>query len=236
MTDLKERMLQAHGGAQRWGELARVMLSVSVGGLDFLSRFQLNPLRDVEVTLAGDGPELTFSPYPRAGLSGGFSPHRVWLEDAAGQCVSERVLSAPIGQGLRRSLVWDELDVLAYAGLLLSEILQLPRLIATVEAELEELPPLGFAGERWQRLRLRYAESAPLSVSEHLLYLYGAGMIRRIDYASALYGAWFRVSQLWDGHESVAGLVFPTRCSIHPCIAPGIPMRATALTWLEFSD
>ncbi|RFA31193.1 hypothetical protein CAI21_00635 [Alkalilimnicola ehrlichii] len=195
-----------------------------------------NPLRDVEVTVAVAEPALSFNGYPRAGTVGYFSSERVWIEDEAGKTVQARDNSAPSSRSFRNWFAWDELDVLYYASHLLWQTLSLPALLLRSELHTERLPPQYAYGSRWYRLLARYPETMPVLSREQTLYTDAAGLVHRLDYRSSLYGGWMGLAQLWEGHETFSGAVFPTRQTLHPYLLGGQVWRLTALVWLELND
>lgn len=236
MTELRDRVIRAHGGAERWAEITDVMASASVGGIEFASRLHFNPLQNVDVHLSVGRPCLSISSYPDTGHTGCYTPQRVWIEGRDGRCASERHEPAAAFKSFRRWLLWDQLDVVYYVGLLLSQTLRLPALLSDPELEVEELSPVLSDGSRWSRLAVRYPDSLAALSSEQVVYADSAGLIRRIDLAQNAYGSLLRVAQFWQGHETCGGVVFPTRCTTHPCLATGQPWRFTTLAWLELSD
>ena len=93
MTDLHERIAEAHGGLERWGRAERVMATVSMGGAEFLYHLQPRPLDQVDASVDLRGNRVTLSPFPEIGYTGVFDPVRVWVQDESGHCLDER--SAP---------------------------------------------------------------------------------------------------------------------------------------------
>jgi hypothetical protein len=234
MTDLIERIRRAHGGA-RWEQIGHVMACVNMGGWDFTSRL-LRPLCDLEVTAAVRAPQLSISPYPRAGCIGHFTPGQVWIEDDNGRAQSSRHSPAEVFRSFRHWVAWDELDVLYYAGLLLWHTLNLPALLVRGGLALKELEQHVEGDLRWHRLGVTCPEGVPALASEQVVFADAAGLVRRLDYRSSAYGGWMGLTQLWDGHQSFGGLVYPTRLTLHPRLLSGQVWRLTSLAWLELDD
>jgi hypothetical protein len=90
VPELRDRMVDAHGGEERWREVLQVMACVSMGGMEFASRFQPSPLRGVEVTISAGCPDVVFADYPSPGQFARFQPSRVWVEDMEGNILRER--------------------------------------------------------------------------------------------------------------------------------------------------
>lgn len=236
MADLKDKIVRAHGGPERWQGLNGVMASCSLGGLEFAPRLHLTPLRHAEVHLHLDSNRLTISPFPEPGLVAVFTPEQVWIENKQGERISERRYDNGALRGLRHWLLWDQLDVIYYAGSLLWQALHLPFCLLGAGCQTEALEPQESGGERWQRLLVRQPAMGGVPAQEQVIYADPTGLIRRMDYAPVYYGAMFRVAQLWDQHESFSGLVYSTRRTVHPCLATGHAWRLTTLAWMELDD
>ena len=236
MTTLLERIIEAHGGEERWRQVGDILARVSMGGMEFASRMQGAPLRDVEVTVTASTPAVSLSEWPGEGRSGHFTPSRVWVEAADGSLVAERSAPGATFRTLRHWLWWDELDVLYYCGMSLWQALCQPFSLLRSGCELEEIDPVDLAGERWHCLRVVFPADVPSLSPDQLLYADAAGLLHRIDYAPSLYGAFWRVAQALEDHDVFDGFVHATRRRVFPCMPNGQMLRATRLAWLHLDD
>jgi hypothetical protein len=236
MLDLREKIVRAHGGRQRWSEVKSIMGCTSMGGLGFASHLQMNPLRDVDFQFQAELGRLVLMNFPRMGAVGVFTPDRVWIEDGAGGCVESRESGADLLRSQRQHLAWDSLDVLHYAGTMIWQSLQLPFALLDPAVKVEEQGAAEVSGERWQRLLLRYPKGMPSMAAEQVLYCDSTGLVRRLDYSVSSYNPWLKLAQCWQRHESFSGLVYATRRAVHPCIAAGQVWRLITLVWLELDD
>jgi hypothetical protein len=237
MPMFKDRIIRAHGGDRRWDEMAEILACVSVGGWEFTSHFQFNPLRDVDVQLSGNKATLMLSPYPSTGKVGVFSLECVWIEDERGDRLMERQVPTSAFRVLRHWLLWDHLDVIYYIGTLLWQALQFPFLLQHPRVDTTELEPVNIGDERLHRLLIRYPPGMPTVAEEQVLYCDSTGLVRRLDYTPTLYGgSWFKVAQCWENYESYSGWVFATRRVVYPCLASGQAWRMTPLSWMTMDD
>lgn len=235
MTDL-DRVIDAHGGRERWQRMARLLATLSLGGMEFVAHFQPRPLREVEVTLDPRAFQVTCTPFPEAGQVGVFDPRRVRLEDDSGTALSERPAPGRINRSLRHWFLWDSLDVLFVSGVTLWHSLLLPLLLARSGVAHESLGSMETEDGRWHRFDVHFPADLPLPAPRQTLYVDAAGLIRRVDYAPLAYGSVVRVAQLLHEHESVGGRIIATRQTLHPCLPGGYVVRASRLAWLEVSD
>ncbi len=236
MKTLVDRIIDSHGGAERWRDVGEVLARVSMGGLEFTSRMQGSPLQEAEVTVSASMPTVSIADWPEPGCTGRFASSRVWIEAADGGVLEERCGPGAVFRTFRHWFLWDRLDVLYYCGLSLWQALCLPFSLLRSGCELEQLEPLELAGERLQALRVVFPADVPTYSPDQILYADAAGLLRRMDYAPNLYGAFWRVGQSLEEHESFAGFVHATRRRVFPCMPNGQLLRATRLGWMEIND
>ncbi|MCC5856547.1 MAG: hypothetical protein JJT90_00175 [Ectothiorhodospiraceae bacterium] len=236
MTELRKRIIEAHGGEARWRAVQQVMACVSMGGMEFTSRFQVNPLRSVELSIRTASPDVAFADYPASRQVARFQPSRVWVEDAGGGVLMERTAPGAVFRSLRHWFLWDTLDVVYYCGMTLWQALCLPFSLLRSGCELEELEPVDLGDEHLQRLRVVLPADIPSFAPEQIFHVDGTGLVRRVDYAPNLYGSWMRVAQLMDGFETVDGLVLATRRRIHVALPNGGIMPGIPLGWMDLDD
>lgn len=235
MTALREQILKAHGGPERWQRVSEVLARVSVGGWEFASRLYPVPIRDLEVSVSTLRPAVALADFPEAGQSGHYTPERVWIEAADGTIQDERSTPATALRSMRHWFLWDHLDALYYLGLTLWHSLNLPFVLAREEVQCAALPTKVVGGRRLHRLRY-CCHGDGLADGEGLLYAEPSGLVCRVDAAPPLPGAWYRLAQSWQRHESVSGLVFPLERRFHPCLINGQAWPLATLAWLRVDD
>jgi hypothetical protein len=236
VESLIDRIVQAQGGRERWTASSRVMASFSMGGAEFMSHLQPRPFRGVDVALDVRNFSATFAPFPETGLTGVFEPRRVRVENDAGEIVSDRPTPGPVTRSLRHWMVWDSLDLLFVAGVILWHSLLLPLLLCRVGVGADEVTGGKGSTDHWERLGVHFPGDVPLPSSRLQLHVDSRGLVRQVDYSPQAYGGLIRVAQEVAGYESFDGLLFPTRHSLYPCPLAGQPWRGARLAWLEFDD
>ncbi len=236
MSGLFEQIIAAHGGAERWQGLQAIMAVVSMGGVEFTSRFQTQPLDQLEVTASTTSPDVTITGYPRAGVTARFQPSRVWLQDADGTVLEERPAPATVFHSPRHWFWWDALDVTYYCGLTLWQNLCLPFLLLRHGCHVEELGRVTVSGERLYRLSIRLPADVPTLSTEQTLYTDATGLLRRVDSVPRLYGSVLRVGQQLEDNEECDGLVLSTRRRMLPAMPGGHLVRGLPLGWITLDD
>lgn len=238
MNALVERIVEAHGGRKRWQKVEQVLATVSMTGLEFSSRLQGQLLQDVEVTASADEPLITLSPFPDEGHVGVFRPNQVSIQRDDGEVVASRSAPGAVFRSMRHWFWWDRLDVLYYAGTSLWQSLCVPFTLLRSGCEVEELEAVDAVpeGGTWQRLRVVFPADIPCFAPEQVFYADSTGLVRRIDYAPALSGPWFRVAQYLESFESASGLVFPMERRTYPCLPSSHVVKMMPFSSLSLSD
>lgn len=236
MSDLRERMIQAHGGRQRWLEVARVMANLDMGGWEFFQHLQPRPFRDVEVSVDTRSRRVTFTPFPRSGEVGIFEPERVRIEDRSGEVLQDRTSPGAVTRSPRHWLVWDNLDLLYVAGVTVWQALLLPFLLAREGVVDEPLAAVPGVDRPVDRIDVSFPDDQPLPALRQVVYADRTGIVNRIDYSPAAYGGLIRVGQVLSRHEVFEGRVLACRQTLYPCLPAGALWRPTRLCWLALDD
>lgn len=237
MGQLRERIIQAHGGRSRWQAVDRIMASLDMGGAALMAHFHLHALREIEVSVTPQRGLVSLAPFPRAGQMGLFDGHEVWLESEDREVIRSRPVPGSSVRALRYWSVWDELDRLYVVALTAWHALTLPWLLA--QDEVTDAPggsvTLPGAG-RAQRLEVEFPPALPVPSPAQTIYADTTGVVRRVDFVPRAYGGWLRVGQVMSGFEAVNGLVIPIEQTLYPCLMNNQLWRATRFLWLTLSD
>jgi hypothetical protein len=233
---LVKRILKAHGGEAAWRNAERLFATCSMGGMDFLTRMQPAPLREVQVSVAAGAPQGQIAPFGGTGDCGCFDVERVWIEDHNGELVAERAAAGGTGFSGRSRLWWDRLEVLHQAAAILWFALNMPGLLVRPDVKCQALDPVRDGRQNMDRLKVVLPNDLGFHGTEHVLYADSTGLIRRVDSRSLIYGGMLSVSQLWEGHETFDGLLIATRRSYYPTLLTGSPWQFARLVWLDLDD
>lgn len=237
MGQLRERIIQAHGGRERWQSVERVMASLAIGGTAFMAHFHLHALRDVEVSITPQRGLVSLAPFPRAGQVGFFDGDHIWLETEDRDVLSSRPVPGASLRALRFWSLWDELDRLYVVALTAWHALTFPWLLTQESVADEPAGSMTLPGAgRSERLEVFFPSQLPVPSHAQTLYADATGLVRRMDFVPRAYGSWLRVGQLLSGFEAVNGLVIPTEQTLHHCLINNQLMRASRFIWLTLGD
>lgn len=203
---LLDEAIEAGGGLERWNELKRFTLQVSIGG-DLLSRAN-RAGRFKEIVAEGCIRKqfVRLVGFASPGESGVYRPNRVTIEDPDGNVL--RTLHEP-RQTIRHyadQTFIDELHLVFLCGFSLWQCLMTPFILAWSGVRIEEMSPSGEQGQVWRRLKAVFPPHFVTHPHEQTFYFDAAGLQRRTDYD--LFG--IKVADYSSAHQEFSGIVVPT--------------------------
>ena len=235
MSELLDLAIAAHGGMERWRSLNTIAVRISVGGGLLAAKWKLHARRGEGRTECSK-PRSVFSPYSGPGRRGVFEPNKVWIETEDGNLLQERKDPRAAFRGLRRTIYWDYLDLLYFAGYALWNYLCAPFFLAMPDFELREIEPWDEKGERWRRLQVHFPPRIPTHSREQVFYFDDRGLLRRLDYTAEVVGSWAKAAHYCFDHKTFSGLVVPTRRRVLLRRADGRAVPGPVLVWIELAD
>src|ERR1700748_3048062 len=102
MTELLEKVLEAHGGLDNWRRVNTVDFRLTLRGAALEARQQPNGLRDVSVKVDARRPRTLITPFPTPGSRGVFDGDSVTIESDAGVKTSQFVEARKMFEGHER--------------------------------------------------------------------------------------------------------------------------------------
>src|SRR6266480_260036 len=189
MKDLLTRAVDAHGGLSRWREIEAFQLRMSTDGGLWRLKGLPDGLRDVTLRIQAHRPIVTITPFGGEARTGHFTPDRVWIEDANGGVVEERVAPRASFAGHVLTTPWDKLQELYFVSYALWNYLAIPFVFTEPGFETREIGPHEENGETWHRLLVKYPPSIPTHCAEQVLYFNAQGLLQRMDYSADVVGA-----------------------------------------------
>ncbi len=228
VSQLVERVTEAHGGLQRWEQLAAVEIRLSSGGTAFALKGQPRTLHDLTATISAVGQHIE--------LTGRWpEPWRLRFGEAGGHDavpLAEQ-LAALRGRG---RLVWSVADVGTFAAAALWTYVHVPFLLADPAVEVKMLRPWREAGERWRRLAVTFPDDLATHCRQQVLYVDEEERVRRHDYTALAFGRWAWAAQYLTAYRQFDGLSIATQRRVFPRLPGGRRARWPALVWIDVHD
>lgn len=232
ITDkLFQRVLDAHGGTDAWNSVDTIKISVRCGGMALAMRFQAGAYAQYEAVIRTKEPWVSFTPFK--GQTGIFTPNRVWIQDKAGNIIKERLNPRHFFPSLRRSLIWDSLDVLYFGGYAIWNYLCAPFFFTQPGFEVTEISPWLEKNEHRERFQVRFPESFHTHCATQTFHVDAKGYIRRHDYTAEVIGNYAMAAHYCDDHKTVEGIVFPGRRRVYPRRPDGTARPFPTLIWID---
>lgn len=228
---LFQRVIDAHGGDERWHYARALQVDVRCGGAALAARFQRNVYRGYRAVVDTRTPRVRFTPFK--GYHGMFTPERVWIETDHGEVRQERANPRQFFPSWRRHICWDAMDVLYFGGYAMWNYLCTPFLWHAEGIQLAVGDPWQEAGETWQSLKIRFPANWPTHSSEQIFYIDDRGYIRRHDYTARVIGPYARAAHYSEDHRVFDGLVFPTRRRVYPRRSDNRSLPFPTLIWID---
>jgi hypothetical protein len=232
-VSLLRDVLEVAGG-DRWRQMSRYTLHMSVGGAFCSHKCSSARLKDLVVEGRTDQQWLEINGFCGVDQRALYRPDRVVLEGAGGQLLKER--KGP-PQELREDLragIWDELQLAYYCGYSIWNYAAVPFVFAEPDVMTEELEPESVHADTWRRLRLRFPPRVVTHSPEQTFYFDCDGLLQRLDYTSENEGT--RIAQLFSGHQRFSGILIPTLSRSLPIAPDGRLPGKPSLVDIEVFD
>jgi hypothetical protein len=235
MTELLARVIDAHGGMDRWSAHEKVnAMIVSGGGFFPLKGVVQDPsARRMTVWLHEERSSLF--PCGASDQRTVFTPERIAIEKLDGTVVAERRAPRDSFAGHQVSTPWDALHRAYFNGYALWTYLTTPFLLAMDGVRVEETESWREGSETWRVLRAYF----PGSIETHSLiqdFFFGEDlMLRRHDYNVNVAGG-FGASQLTSDYVVANGVHLPTRRRAYTRGPDRRPILEMLMVAIDISD
>jgi hypothetical protein len=209
-SDLLQKVLQAHGGLDRWNSFETVQATIVTGGLLFgLKGTPQDSLpRLMKVATRREWASVT--PYGADDQRTDFTPNRIAIEKIDGTVVKERLRPAEHAEGKAVDASWDALDRAYFNGYALWTYLTTPFHFAMSGFEVEEIAPWHEHADVWRGLRVTYPPDVASHSRQQDFYFGPDFLLRRHDYHVEAAGG-FAAAQYVFEPMTAQGITLPTK-------------------------
>lgn len=218
---LLEEAIAAHGRHQAFEALSVLGVRLRCRGVALPSRGHPRALRRLDVRVGLREPNVRFLDWPRPGQTGAFDGWESRIEDADGSVLASRT-------GRRQRMLWDDLDVLHFAGYALWNYMTAPFLFARPGFVVDELPG--------HRLALTFPDDVPTHSRHQVVHLDAQRRIARLDYTATMFGRWARAAHLCLAYQTHAGLLIPVRRRVVPRTPGDHPLPGPTLVGITIDE
>jgi hypothetical protein len=210
VNQLLNRILEAHGGLQRWNAYRQVDATIVSGGGFFMLKGVPQDSNPRRMTVWLHEERSSVLPYGAPDQRSMFTPERIAIEKLDGTTVAERHAPTDSFAGHQMNTPWDPLHRAYFNGEALWTYLTTPFLLAMAGVQVDEAEPWREGEETWHVLRARF----PGSIETHSRiqdFFFGDDLrLRRHDYNVNIAGG-FAAAQLTSNYIEANGIHLPTR-------------------------
>jgi hypothetical protein len=214
MTDLLEKVLDAHGGLDNWRRVSTIDFRLTFRGAALAMKRQPHGFRDVLVKVDARRPRTLITPFPVPGSRGIFGDGRVAIETDAGVMTSELDEPRKSFEGHQRQSPWTEQQFLYFVGYALHNYMTMPFLLTKDGVRCEEIAPHEEHGESWRALKVTFPPSIHVHCTEQKFYFNDVGYLVRNDYAPDVTRG--TAAHYTFDHKNFDGFIFPTHRRVVP--------------------
>ncbi|MGF6770567.1 hypothetical protein P3T18_003046 [Paraburkholderia sp. GAS199] len=210
MSDLLQRVVDAHGGIDRWNKFKQVQATIVTGGelWGIKGQPQDSTPRLMKARLREEWASV--SPYGAPDRCTSFTPERIAIETLDGDVLKERVAPRQSFKGHVMTTPWDPLDRAYFNGYAMWTYLTTPFLLTLPGVSTQEIDRWDEGGESWRGLRATFPAWIATHSKQQDFYFDDSFLIRRHDYVVEIAGS-FAAAQYVSEHVEVDGLKLPTR-------------------------
>jgi hypothetical protein len=210
MNALLGKILDAHGGVDRWKRYTEVKASIVSGGGLFALKGPPQDSDPRRMTVWLHEQRASVLPFGAPDQRTMFTPDRIAIEKLDGALVAERYAPRDSFAGHQMNTTWDPLHRAYFNGEALWTYLTTPFLLAMDGVRVEETEPWNEGAETWRVLRAYF----PGSLETHCLaqdFFFGEDLLlRRHDYIVTIAGG-FAAAQLTSNYTEANGIRLPTK-------------------------
>src|SRR5580658_8209986 len=235
MNSLLAKVIDAHGGLERWKRYTKVEATLVSGGGLFPLKGLAQDSSPRRMTAWLHEERSSVIPYGAPDQRTMFTPDRIAIEKLNGTLVAERHAPRDSFAGHQMHTPWDPLQRAYFNGYALWTYLTTPFLLAMNGVRVEETEVWREGTETWRVLRAYF----PGSVETHSLvqdFFFGEDLLlRRHDYSVNIAGG-FAAAQLTSDYVAANGIRLPTKRRAYTRGPDRRPIPEMLMVSIDFSE
>jgi hypothetical protein len=210
MNELLTKVLDAHGGLERWRGYNRVEATIVAGGGFFALKGALMDADPRRLTASLHEERASLTNFGAADQLVMFTPERIAVEKLDGTVVAERFAPKDSFAGHQMHTPWDPLHLAYFNAEALWTYLAAPFAFAMDGVRVEETAPWQEGKETWQVLRVYFPGSIGTHCEVQDFFFDDKFELRRHDYSVNIAGG-FPAAQLMLEYTEANGMRLPSK-------------------------
>ncbi|MFI7609368.1 hypothetical protein ACIBTV_30245 [Micromonospora sp. NPDC049366] len=236
MTDLLPRVVEAHGGLDRWKNLSTLTARITYGGPFWEFKGHADFVGDdlVEASLQK---ERSVQRQQATGRTVAFDREadRVTVTGRDGEVLADLREPRSTFAGYTPETPWDLGQLAYFRSYATWHYLVEPYVFTWDGVEAHEVAPWTENGETWRVLSVTFPPSLHTHNTTQLYYYDDSGLLRRMDYQPDVNGR-TPVAHYIRAHEVIDGIPVATKRHIHPRNEDGTPDLSWIPITVDLSD
>ena len=210
MNELLTKVIDAHGGLERWRSYNKVEATIVSGGGFFALKGVLQDANSRRMTVWLHEERSSVTPYGAPDQRTLFTPDRIAIEKLDGTIVVERRMPRDSFAGHQMHTPWDPLHRAYFNGEALWTYLTTPFAFAMDGFRVEEIAPWQEGKETWRVLRVYFPGSIETHCQVQDFFFDEKFDLRRHDYSVNIAGG-FPAAQLMLEYTEANGVRLPSK-------------------------
>jgi hypothetical protein len=235
MSRLLDRVLDAHGGLQRWHSSSMLEATIVSGGKLWQIKGQPQDPAPRRMTVALHREWASVWPFGAPDHRSDFTPERIAIEELDGRVVAERANPRASFTGHVLETPWDPLQRAYFNGYALWTYLTTPFLLTMPGFTVSEIDPVHGDGERWAGLRAHFPDNLASHSRVQEFYFNSDDLLCRHDYRVDVAGGFAAIQYVYDIVQA-DGIKLPSKRRAYRCGADGRPMADELMVSIDLSD
>ena len=188
MSELRDLVIDAHGGIERWSKVKTIDGDISITGTMWARKGWPDTLKAVHVTADTRSQWISYRPFISDGMCSVCTPDRTLIETLDGKPIKDRKNPRAAFDGHTVETPWDDLNLAYFSGYAMWNYLNAPFIFALPGFKTEEIEPWYDNGEKRRRLRVLFPDHIATHCPEQIFDVNGKGLICRMDYSAPVTG------------------------------------------------
>jgi hypothetical protein len=234
-TDLLTRVLDAHGGVDRWRRFSRVEATIVSGGLLFELKGMPQDPTPRRMTAALQREWSSVHPFGADDQRTAFTPDRVAIEKLDGSLVAERLDPRESFAGHSLTTPWDPLQRAYFNGYALWTYLTSPFLLSLPGLSVRAIDPVEEHGVQLTGFQVQFGQNFASHSTLQEFYFGPDLLLARHDYRVDVAGG-FPAIQYVSGLVEADGIRVPTKRRAYRCDEDGRPIQSDLMVSIDLSD
>jgi len=188
MSKLRDLVIDAHGGLERWSKVKAIDGDMSITGLLWTRKGWPDALKDVHVTIDTKVQRTSYRPFTGPNKRSIHQPDHTRIETLEGQVLQQRHDPRSAFQNHVPETQWDDLNLAYFSGYAMWNYLMTPFVFSWPGVLCEEIDPWNENGEIRRRLKVIFPDTIATHCPEQIFHINGDGLVSRLDYGAVVTG------------------------------------------------